>query len=171
MSKTKVKVAKKEVSLTLGQKIGKVLFGYFTTQFILMVLVGFASWGVLSLLHVKYAVLLGILTGILSGIPNFGIFIATVAVTLTAFFDKVNMWPGSSPWLEALVVLVIFVVLNKIVDLLIAPLFLGMTNKVNPLVVLSVVVLGTITFGVWGAILAVPIYLVIKTVVEHFLEK
>ncbi len=152
---------------TLGQKIWKVLLGYFTTQFILMVLVGLASWGILELLNVKYAVFLGILTGVLSAIPNFGIFIATLFITIITIFDNVTMWQGSSPWLEGLVVLIIFIVLNKIVDFLVAPLFLGATNKINPLVILLVVISGTIFLGIWGAIFSVPIYLVIRTAIEH----
>lgn len=166
--KIRVKTTKKEPQLSLGHKIGKVLVNYFTTQFILMTLIGVASWGILTLLKVKYALTLGILTGVLSGIPNFGMIIATIAATLVAFFDKANMWTGSPPWLEGVVILIIFFVFNKIVDMLVAPLFLGKTNKVNPFVVFLLVVLGTIFFGIWGAILAVPAFLVIKTVTEHF---
>lgn len=168
MPKKKVKIQKKKVSLSLGQKIGKTLLNYITTQFILMVLVGVASWGILSLLNVRYAILLGVLAGVSSGIPNFGMIVTTVAATLVAFFDKVNIWNGSSPWLEAFLVLIIFVLLNKFVDLILAPIFLGKTNKINPFIMFLLVLLGTIFFGVWGAVLAVPVFLVVKTIIEHF---
>lgn len=164
----KLRSKKKEVSLTLEQKIKKVLVGYVSTQFVLMVIVGVATWGVLNLLNVEYAVLLGILTGVLSSIPNFGIAIATIAITLVTIFDKVSLWPNSPPIVEGLLVIVIFVLLNKIVDLVLAPLFLGKTNKVSPVLVFLLTLFGTILYGVPGAILAVPVYLVIKTVIEHF---
>lgn len=155
----------KVASLTLGEKIKKVLVAYFTTQFILMIFVGLATWGILTLLHVKYAILLGIFTGVLSTIPNFGMILASVAATLVALLDGVNMWSNSPQWLEGLIVLAIFFTFNKFVDLILAPIFLGKTTKANPFIIFLVVLAGTIFFGIWGAILSVPLFLVVKTIV------
>ena len=159
---------KKVASPTLGEKIKKVLINYLTTQFILMVIVGLATWGILTLLNVRYAVLLAILTGVLSAIPNFGILVATVVASLVAVFDQVVFLQNVPSIIEGIVILVIFVLLNKLVDLFLAPFFLGKTNKINPLVVFLVILLGTIFFGVWGAIFAMPVFLIVKTVLEHF---
>lgn len=168
MSKIKTKKIKSSKQPTLGQKIGKVLGNYLTTQFVLMVIVGFASWGILTLLKVDYAVLLAIITGVLSGVPGFGMFISTVVTGIVAILDKSPMWTNSPAWLEGLIVVAIFFVFNKIIDLVVAPIFLGKTTKINPLIVILLITLGTIFFGVLGAILAVPLYLVIKTIIEHF---
>ena len=159
---------KKVASPTLGEKIKKVLINYLTTQFILMVIVGLATWGILTLLNVRYVVLLAILTGVLSAIPNFGILVATVVASLVAVFDQVVFLQNVPSIIEGIVILVIFVLLNKFVDLFLAPFFLGKTNKINPLVVFLVILLGTIFFGVWGAIFAMPVFLIVKTVLEHF---
>lgn len=158
---------KKNIQLTLGSKIWKVLITYFKTQFILMLIVGLLTWGILFLLKVKFAIPLAILTGVLSGVPNFGIIIATIVATLVAIFDKVVFLPNATPLVEGLAVMVIFIILNKFVDLILAPIFLGKTNKVSPFVIFMITLLGTVLFGVAGAILAVPLYLVIKTVIEH----
>ncbi len=168
MPKVKSKSKKVVAPQTLGGKIGKALGNYITTQFILMLLVGFATWGILSLLNVKYSILLGIATGVLSGIPSFGMFIAVIAITLVAIFDKVVFLPKAPGIVEGIVVFLIFVLFNKLVDFLIAPIFLGKTNKVSPLALLLVTILGTVFFGVIGAILAMPLYLVIKTTIDHF---
>lgn len=164
----KLKIKKRAAPLTLDEKIKKVLRNYFATQFVLMVIVALVSWGVLTLLNVKYAIILSVLTGLLSAIPNFGITIAAVITTLVVVFDKINIWPNSSPVLEGLLVLIIFVLFNKFIDLFLAPLFLGKANKVNPVILFVIVLLGTFFFGIWGAILSVPLFLVMKTVVEHF---
>lgn len=172
MPRKKVKQSKatvrKESQLSLGRKIGKVLVNYFTTQFVLMVLTGVASWAILSALHVKYAVILGIATGTLSIVPGFGMIISTLAASLVAIFDKVAFMPSVAPFFEGVVIFLIFMVLNKLVDWVLAPIFLGKTTKINPLVVLLVVIIGTILYGPVGAALAVPLYLIIKTVVGHF---
>lgn len=166
MAKTK---NKKTVSpLTLGEKIKKVLINYFTTQFILMIIVGVVTWGILALLNVRFAITLGVVTGVLSSIPVVGMLIATIAATLVAIFDNMSMWQNSSQWLEGLIVLAVLFIFNKFVDLLIAPIFLGKTNKVNPIVLILVVFIGTVFFGVWGAILSVPAFLVVKTTIEHY---
>lgn len=166
--KVKVKVAKKEASLTLGQKIGKVLVNYLTTQFVLMVIVGLATWGILNLLHVGYPILLAVITGVLSGVPGFGMVVSTIVTMLVVILDGVNMWTGSPAWLEAIIIVAIFFVFNKFIDLVIAPIFLGKTTKINPLIVILLVTVGTLLMGIWGAILAVPAYLIIRTIVEHF---
>ncbi len=171
MSKPKSKkviVKRKESEQTLGGKIGKALLTYLTTQFVLMILVGLATWGILSLLHVGYPILLAVMTGVLSGVPGFGMTVSTIIIALVAILDNTNMWTNSPSWLEALIILVLFFVFNKFIDLIIGPIFLGKTNKVNPFVVVILVVLGTVFMGIPGAILAMPIYLVIKTTLEHF---
>jgi predicted PurR-regulated permease PerM len=164
----KSKIKKKSNPLTLGGKIRDVLVKYLTTQFVLMVLVGVASWFILDLLNVKYAVILGIATGTLSIVPGFGMIIATIAASLVAIFDNVVFLPRMSAFFEGVVILLIFLVLNKIVDWLLAPIFLGKVAKVNPIIVLLAVVLGTLFFGVPGAFLAVPVLLVAKTIIDHF---
>lgn len=159
---------KKVALLTLREKIRKVLINYFTTQFVLMIIVGLTTWGILTLLNLKYALVLAILTGVLSAIPNFGILVATVVASLVAVFDQVVFLQNTSSIIEGIVVLLIFVLLNKLVDLFLAPFFLGKTNNINPLVVFLVTLLGTIFFGIWGAIFAMPVFLIAKTVLEDF---
>lgn len=166
MPKTKTKKEAKQQPLS--RKISKVLVNYFTTQFILMVIVGLATWGILSLMNVQYAVLLAVVTGIMSSIPGFGMLTATVIIAIVAIFDNVGMWTNSPAWLEGLVVLTVFFIFNKIVDLVLAPIFLGKATKLSPFTVILLVILGTMFLGVWGAVLAVPIYLVIRTSIEHY---
>lgn len=159
---------KKVALLTLREKIRKVLINYFTTQFVLMIIVGLTTWGILTLLNLKYALVLAILTGVLSAIPNFGILVATVVASLVAVFDQVVFLQNTPSIIEGIVVLLIFVLLNKLVDLFLAPFFLGKTNNISPLVVFLVTLLGTIFFGIWGAIFAMPVFLIAKTVLEDF---
>jgi predicted PurR-regulated permease PerM len=163
-----MKTKKKTVQPTLEQKIKRVLGNYFKTQLMLMVIVGVVTWGILALLNVKFAVTLAIMTGILSAIPNFGIVIATAVATLVAIFDNVVFLPNSQPIVEGVVVLVIFVLFNRLVDFFLAPVFLGKTNKINPFILFLLVILGTVFFGVPGAILSVPVFLVVRVIWKHF---
>ena len=171
MPKSKSKKIKPTKKSTLGQEIGKTLGNYLTTQFVLMAIVGLGTWGILTLLKVDYAILLAVITGTLSGVPGFGMTFSAIITAVVAILDKSNMWTNSPGWLEALIILAIFFVFNKIIDLIIAPIFLGKTTKIHPLVVILLVAIGTVFFGILGAILAVPLYLVVRTIVEHFSGK
>ncbi len=158
---------RKTVHLTLGQEIKKVLVSYFATQFILMILVGFLTWLILSLLKVGYAIPLAVLTGVLTAVPKLGMLLATVITAVVAALDQVHMWAGSPAWLEVIIILVTFFIFDKLIDLIVAPLFLGKATKTNPLILMLVILLGTVLFQIPGAILSVPFYLVIKTIITH----
>lgn len=157
-----------KTSLTLVEKIMKVLINYVTTQFVLMVITSLAVWGILSLLKVKYAVILAVLTGVSSAIPNFGIIFSSIVVTLVTIFDGTTFLPSLPPLLEGIIVLAFILLLNKLVDLVLAPFLLSKANKINPLLLIITVILGTALFGIAGAVLSVPLVLVIKTVLEHY---
>ncbi len=155
-----------KMPMTLSQKIKKVLIGYLTSQFILMSATTLIVWGILVLLKVKFAVILAVLTGIFSLVPNYGIVIASLIVGLVAIFDKVRFLPNTPAFVEGLVLILILLVVNKLTDLIMSPIIVGKIGKTNPLILLIIVLLGTILFGVVGAILATPVFLVIKTVWE-----
>lgn len=166
-----IKSSKKSLQkLTLGQEIAKTLVSYVKTQFILILIVSFLVWIILYLLKVKFALLIAFGTGALSAIPTFGMTFAAFMAGLVAIFDNSVFLPNSSGYLEGLVILIIFFILNKIVDFFLAPLFLGKTNNVPPLFLLLVVLIGTIFLGVTGAIISIPFLLVCITI-WNYLKK
>jgi predicted PurR-regulated permease PerM len=154
--------------LSLGQEIVKTLVKYLKTQFVLVLIVTLLIWVILYLLKVKFALLIAFGTGALSVIPTFGMTLAALIAGLVAIIDNSVFLPNSSAYLEGLVVLIIFFILNKIVDFFLAPLFLGKTNNVNPFLLFLVVIVGTLSFGVIGAILSVPLLLVIITIKKYY---
>ena len=150
------------------RKIVIVLKNYLVTQFVLIIIITLAIWGILSILNVKYALILGVFTGVLSVVPNYGVIISSIVVALVAILDKAIFLPTLPSYVEGLAVIAILLIFNKLVDIFITPLFLGKTNNINPLLLTIVVILGTVLFGVPGAILSVPVVLVIKTILDHF---
>ena len=160
-----------KVQTSLISKIKVVLINYFKTQFILMLIVTVLVWGVLSLLNVKYSVILAFGTGALSAVPVFGITIASIIVSLIVIFDQVVFLPSLPAFVEGLVILLIFFILNKLVDFLLTPIILGKTNEINPTILILMVSLGSILFGVAGAFFTIPVLLIIKTIWKNFRNK
>lgn len=150
----------------LSQKIAEVLRLYIKTQFVLIIIVGFISWGMLSLLGVEYALLLSVLTGSASIVPVLGIVLTSLIASIVAIFDSTRFVPNLPVVVEGLIVLVLYGILNIVTDYILSPYIIGKSTKVNPMLVLVAVIAGALAFGFVGAFLAVPAMLVIKTIIE-----
>ena len=108
----------KKIQPILVDEIKIVLINYLKTQFVLMLIVTALVWGALSLLGVKHAVILAFGTGALSVVPFFGMTIASIIAGLVAIFDQVVFLSSMPSYVEGLVILLIFFVLNKFFYLL-----------------------------------------------------
>lgn len=151
----------------LSQKIAWVLWVYIKTQFLVIAIVTLVSWSMLSLLGVKYALLLSILTGSVSIVPILGLGSTALIAALVAIFDGSRFMPQLPAFFEGLVIVLLYGVLNFIVDYALSPYLIGKSTKIHPAFILLAVLLGTIAFGFIGSILAVPTLLVVKTIIEN----
>ena len=126
------------------RKIGFWLQG----QLLLGILVGVLVFMGLTILGVKYALLLGILSAMFEIIPVFGPIMAAIpAITVAALQS-----PSLGLW-----VLIFYVIVQQFENHLIYPLVVRKTVGVPPLmVVLSLLVGGTLA-GFFGLLLAVPV--------------
>ncbi|MDD4599780.1 putative transport protein YhhT [bioreactor metagenome] len=144
--------------ITVVRDIDKVLNGLIRGQLLIALLVGILVSTGLYLLNVKFALLIGILAGILDIIPYFGAIIgATPAVTL-ALLD--------SPFL-ALKVIVLFLVIHQLEGTVIGPKILGESVGLHPLSVIFFVFVGGELGGLPGMLLGVPLAAIIKVVFRH----
>lgn len=163
----------KKIKFTLAQKslsdqILAALSKYAKTQLILTVIIAGVSWVLLSYLNIRFALLLAIFTGAASIIPVLGITLAAITVAIIAMFDGVRFLPNSPPLVEGLLVLLMYGVLNIALDYFLSPYLTGKMVHIHPVLLLLGVIVGTVVFGVLGALLAVPVILVVKTVIDYY---
>ena len=111
-------------------------------------IVAFLSSLVLAVVGVEFAVVLGLLMGILNMIPYFGPFIGMVPAFLTAFFD------GGLP--KAIAAILGLFLIQQIDGDLIYPHIVGNTTGLHPLFVLLAASIFGYCFGLPGMIIAVP---------------
>lgn len=123
--------------------------------------IGILSTVVMSLLRVKYAIILGTMIGVLNLIPYFG---AIIAVVLSII---VTLLTGG--WLKGLWVGILLLVLQQIDSNLIGPKIMGNMLKVRPLMIIFAVTIGGGLFGVWGMVLSVPVSIVLKMIFEDYI--
>jgi len=125
------------------RKIGRWLQG----QVLLGVLIGVFVFLGLTILDVKYALLLAILSMIFEVIPVFGPIMAAIPAVAIAFIQ--------SPAL-GLMVVGLYVIVQQFENHLIYPLVVRKTVGVPPLLVVLSLVIGGTLGGFYGIVLAVP---------------
>ncbi|MBI4450316.1 AI-2E family transporter [Candidatus Uhrbacteria bacterium] len=128
----------------IERKMGSWLRGLLALGAIMGVLVFIG----LSVLRVEYALLLAFLAAFAEAVPYVGAISATIiAVLLTALQTPA----------KAIVVLILFVVLQQLENHLLVPKVMHRAVGVNPVVSLLAILIGAKIGGIPGALLAIPI--------------
>jgi predicted PurR-regulated permease PerM len=122
--------------------------------------VGVATGVVLALIGMPNPVLWGVTAGVLNFVPYIGGLVNTVILTLAAFltFEETG---------RALLVPLMFTVVNVLEGNLITPWILGQRMRLNTVAVFVGLVFWWFVWGIPGAILAVPIMASIKIACDH----
>jgi predicted PurR-regulated permease PerM len=119
-----------------------------------------ATWLVLTILGVPYALSLGIVVGFFDLIPLVG---ATIGAIVVAFATLTVDFP------TATIVWVAFVIVyQRFENYLVQPLVYGRTLNVNPLVTILGVLAGASLLGILGALLAIPIAAAVQIVMRDW---
>jgi len=133
---------------------------YMSTMTLVNLLVGMGDALLLVVMGIDYAVLWGILAFFLGFIPSIGFWIALIPPVILAYLEY-----GIE---KALIVFAAYVLINGGVQNFVQPKLMGDRLRISPVVVfVSLFVWGFILGGI-GAILAVPLTLLILAVLESF---
>jgi len=125
-------------------------------QIFVAIIVGALETLGLFLLGIPYSVFYGIIGGFSNIIPYFGPFIGAVLPVLTALMIS----PARALW-----VFVMYIVIQQVDNHFISPKIIEGNLGIHPATVIIVLFVGQELFGIWGLIVAVPVYAVIKCVV------
>jgi len=117
----------------------------------------------LILIGVRYAHVFGVLAGLMAFVPYFG---SIIAVIPPALFSLLDPQPIKALW-----VLVLFVCVQTVEANVFTPMVMQRRVDLPPaVVVLAVLVMGAL-LGFLGAVLALPLALAIRTVLDEFVVK
>lgn len=147
----------KGIMVQMEDKLGAWLRG----QLILSLVIGLLSYIGLTLLNIPYALPLALLAGLLEVIPVIGPIISAVpavAVALTI-----------SPLVAAGVAALYFVI-QQLENHLIVPQVMKRAVGINPLMVILAIAVGGRLLGIAGALLAVPIVVVLQIIFLEVVE-
>lgn len=158
-------IFKKKTYKTLDKyftEANEVFFTFITSQLLDAVIVGILTTIAMMILKVKYAPLLGFIIGLFNMIPYIG---AIIAVGMSIIVTLITGGIG-----KALVMAIVVIVLQQIDANIINPKILGSSLEISPLLVIFVITVGGAYFGILGMFLAVPIAVVIKTILCDYID-
>jgi len=134
----------------------QVVGGYVRGTLTMALLVGLLVFLGMSVLRVRYALLLGIIAFFMEFIPVLGVFISGTLCVLIALFQG---------WVLALVVLAYFVGVHVVEGDLVGPRVMGRAVGIHPGVALLALVAGSELFGIWGALFGAPLAGLLQAIV------
>jgi putative permease len=111
------------------------------------------------LLGIKYAILLGIITGLFNIIPYIGIFTALLLSTLITFAT-------GAVATKVLFVVITVIGMHLIDSNVLLPLIVGSKVRINALITLMAVIIGEMMWGISGMFLAIPVVAITKIIFD-----
>jgi len=146
-------------TLDILSELEQVIGGFIRGQILVGASVGTLVTIMLLILHVQYAVLIGVAAATLDIIPYVGAVATFIPAVLIAFFTN-----GLT---NAVIVAVLFILIFEIEGHLLAPNIVSRTVALSPLTVLLAILIGGELMGIVGMFIAVPIAGMLRVLALH----
>jgi predicted PurR-regulated permease PerM len=150
----------------LGPIWNAFLRGQITLGLVMGLVVGITMW----VLGVRYAVVLGLLAGVLEFVPIIGPLIAGGAAVIVALFQDSN-YLGLNPLTFAIVVLIASVLLQQIENNFLVPRILGGSLNLHPIVILVGALIAANLAGIIGLLLSAPVMATLRLFGQYVYRK
>ncbi len=145
----------------LLRKMNETISTYFAGQFLDMLFVGTLTFIGYLIIGMPYALLLGVVAGIMNIVPYIGPWLGVfpaIIVALTVSFPK------------AILVAIVVIIVQQIDGNLLYPHVIGRTLQIHPLTIIVLILVAGNMFGFIGVVLCIPVYAVSKTVIKYLLD-
>ena len=142
--------------IEINQAVAKYVLG----NILISVLATIATWAVLSILGVPYALSLGLVVGFFDLLPLVG---ATLGAIVVAFATVTVHFPVAT-----IIWIAFIIVWQRIEDYIVQPLVYGRALHVNPIVTIVSVLAGAALLGILGALIAIPTAAAIQIILSSW---
>ena len=152
-------------TLSLLRESSGIMRTYIIAQLWLCVIAGVVVYAGLSLIHMPYALVLGLLAGFTRAIPIIGPILGGIPIVLLAAVLPPEHGGGIA---LALKVLVFFSALHLFESKLLMPKFIGHRIHLHAAVVIIVLLIGAEFFGLLGMFLAAPLAAIGRILIAYY---
>lgn len=153
-------------TLALMRETSSIMRTYIIAQLWLCVIAGGVVYVGLSLIHMPYALILGLLAGVTRAIPIIGPILGGIPIVLLAAVLPPEHGGGIA---LALKVLVFFSALHLFESKLLMPKFIGHRIHLHAAIVIIVLLIGAEFFGLLGMFLAAPLAAIGRVLIAHYI--
>jgi len=145
--------------------INECLIVFFRSQVLVAMCVGaLLTVGFLAL-GLEYAILLGVMAGVLGIIPYLGVALSIIP----AFILSMVQFVPNDGWLYPILILVWFAAVQAMEGLFISPKIIGDRVGLHPLTIIVAVMVGTTLLGgIVGGVLAIPLTAALRTLMFRY---
>ncbi|MBX3049722.1 MAG: AI-2E family transporter [Anaerolineales bacterium] len=155
----------------IGREISRTWNAFLRGQLMLVGIIIISSFTLMSVLGVRYALALALITGLAKFVPYIGSFAMYVTTALVAFFQPEN-YLGIDPGTNYMLVATIpAFLMDMVFDNLVTPRFLGSALGVHPAAVLVTALLAANLLGFVGLILAAPVLASLQLIARFIMRK
>ncbi|MCS7063794.1 MAG: AI-2E family transporter [Methylacidiphilales bacterium] len=138
------------------------LVTFFRGQVVVAFIVGVLTAVGLTLIGLPYALLFGVVCGILSIVPYLGVVVSIIPALILA-------WVNTEHWVQPCLVVAVFGVVQFVEGIFISPRVLGNRTGLHPMtVIVAILVWSQILPGLLGAILAIPLTATLRVVLYRY---
>lgn len=139
----------------LYNRLRRVWMAYLRGQIVLMFIVGVVFTVAWLILGIPGALVLGVIAGLFTLVPDVGPFLAMVLAAGVALLEGSTWIPLSNFWVTGIVV-VVYLVLINLKNFFLRPYIMGRSVHMNEALVFIAIMIATILKGILGALLVVP---------------
>jgi predicted PurR-regulated permease PerM len=146
----------------LYRRIRRIWMAYLRGQIVLMLIVGIVFTVAWLIVGIPGALVLGVLTGLFTLVPDVGPFVG-VAITVGVALLEGSTWikisedPTTNNFWVAGIVIAVYLVLINAKNLFLRPYIMGRSVHMNEALVFIVIMIATVLEGIIGALLVVPV--------------
>jgi putative permease len=151
----------------LYQRVRSIWMGYLRGQLLLMAIVTVVFAIAWTLIGIPGALVLGVIAGFLTLIPDIGPFLAAMLAVGVALLEGSNWWTNLPHWLVAGIVAAAYLVLISIKNFWVRPVIMGRSVHMNEALVFISILLATVLWGILGALLIVPGLASLAVIVDY----
>jgi predicted PurR-regulated permease PerM len=146
--------------------IDRGLSGVIRGQLLICLINGVLTYIGLWIFDVKYSLLLAGIAGVMSLIPIFGSVLSSIPIVAIALVSS-----GSFDIFQGIKVLGWIVLIHLVEANFLNPKIMGDAAKIHPVLVVFALIAGEHTYGLVGALLAVPVASIIQTLFLYFRKR
>jgi predicted PurR-regulated permease PerM len=152
--------ARREGTLTFLRRYDRLLGEYLRGQLLVATFVGIATAVGFWIVGFPNAILLGVIAGIFNIVPYLGLIVSLIPAALIALLTP-------PLWLSAIKVAGVFFVVQSLDSYFFSPKIVGDRVGLHPVWVMFAIIGFASVFGVVGLLLAIPIAVLVKLVIEN----